>query len=236
MKHCPVCNKEVDDEAKFCPSCGAQLENPEKKLTWGEKRKKRMIEEQQQLDAAVLHDDELQGIPTIPIDNIKISPSGETKQLFNKNIIICVINSLLILICLAMIVIFRFMEINQTLKVFLVFFMFMIFSISLAFLTNSIYAVRMLNNMKKSDFAIKKLEFGKPPKMNVNGKLYTLTITSKCSMCDCQSMHIEELNGKFVAVCDQNRLHLLLIDTIKLKNKVLGITEEPNDETKENLD
>ena len=224
MKKCPICNKEIiDDDAKFCPSCGADLESlsSKKKLSWGEKKKKRMLEEQEQLDAAVLHEDELKDIPTLPLDNISIIPSGETKSLYTKNIIISIISSLLIITCLAFVIIFKFMEINNTLKVFLVFLMFMLFASSLAFLTNSIYSIRMLRGMLKSDFAIKKLEFGKPPKMNVMGKLYTLTINCTCPTCENSSMHIEELNGKFVAVCDQNRLHLLLIDTPSLKEKVL---------------
>ena len=92
----------------------------------------------------------------------------------------------------------------------------------------------MIVAMCKSDFAVKKISYGKPPVMLVNGEFYDLSIKSKCDIEGCGAqMHIEEYNGEFIAVCNADRSHLRRLDCRAL-NPNSKIAEE-NVENKEDI-
>ncbi len=75
--------------------------------------------------------------------------------------------------------------------------------------------------MSKSNFAVKKISYGKPPYMLSGNTFYALRIKTPCDIEGCgATMHIEEYNGEFIAVCDADRAHLRRLDCSALnKNK-----------------
>ncbi len=213
MKKCPICGKEIDENLPFCPHCGAQVKSDKESLTWGEKRQQRERVNQQNIEKSYLHQDEIVGLEYVPHDQITLKAKGKTQKEWQKNVIWICVATLIVLVGFALFFVFKKFEFNKTLKVFLVLAVFLFEAFALSKIVECVYAVRMLSAMKKSNFAIKKIEYGKPPKVNIDGDLYEILVNTGCPECLCPTRHIEELDGKFVVVCDQNRTHLMLLDT-----------------------
>ena len=86
----------------------------------------------------------------------------------------------------------------------------------------------MVKAMCKSNFAVKKISYGKPPYMLSGNTFYALTIKTPCDIEGCgASMHIEVYNGEFIAVCDADRAHLRRLDcSLFNKNKQEQVAQE----------
>lgn len=235
MKNCPICGKEIDENLPFCPHCGAQIKSDNQRMTWGEKRQQRDLINQQNIEKSYLHQDEIVGIDYLPNDQITLKQKGKTHKEWVKNIVIISISALVIILGMVLFFVFKKFEFNKTLKVFLVLVVFLLEAFALAKIVECSYAVRMLTAMKKTDFAIKKIEYGKPPKVNIDGNLYEILVNTGCPECLCPTRHIEELDGKFVVVCDQNRAHLMLLDTMAL-NPHRDIVAEGDDQEVKSTD
>lgn len=212
MKNCPVCNGKVEDEAKFCKHCGAELEI-NKKPDWAQRRKAREEETQRAINASYLHQEQLQGLEQVEAQDLVITPISTTKQALSKSVVTIVAGALIIAVCIVAFFILKANSFNPTLMALCIVAGLGLAAFGLYLVVDNVYAARMLSAMSKTGFAIKKIKYGKPPKVNVEGRLYRLTLASGCSQCGCPTRHIEEVAGQFVAVCDQDRSHLALIDT-----------------------
>ncbi|MGN0771202.1 MAG: zinc ribbon domain-containing protein [Christensenellales bacterium] len=212
MKNCPVCKGLVEDDAKFCKHCGAELEI-NKKPDWAERRKLREEENQKILDASYIHSAQLEGLDKVDENSLSLKKINSVKNVLTKSIVLLVVGAALIAACIAAFFFIKAHSFNPTLMAVCVMIGLVIAAYGLSLVVENVYAVRMLIAMSKSKFAIKKIKYGKPPRVNVDGTLYELIISGGCDKCDCPTRHIEEVAGQFVAVCDKDRTHLAIIDT-----------------------
>ena len=212
MKKCPVCSSNVEDDAKFCKHCGAELEI-NKKPDWAQRRKAREEEIQRAIDASYLHQEQLQGLEKVEPQDLVLTPISTVKQALAKSVVTIVAGALIIAVCIVAFFILKANSFNPTLMALCIVVGLGLAAFGLYLVVDNVYAARMLSAMSKTGFAIKKIKYGKPPKVNVEGMLYQLTLAGGCSQCACPTRHIEEVAGQFVAVCDQDRSHLALIDT-----------------------
>lgn len=212
MKNCPVCKGIIEDDAKFCKHCGAELEI-NKKPDWAQRRKAREEETQRAIDASYLHREQLQGLAKVEPRDLVLTPISTVKQALAKSIAMIASGVLIIAVCIVAFFILKARSFNITLMALCIMAGLSFAAFGLYLVVDNMYSARMLCAMSKTGFAIKKIKYGKPPKVNVDGRLYQLTLASGCTQCGCPTRHIEEVAGQFVAVCDRDRSHLALIDT-----------------------
>lgn len=212
MKKCPVCSSNVEDDAKFCKHCGAELEI-NKKPDWAQRRKAREEETQRAIDASYLHQEQLQDLQVVDAKELVLTKISTTKRALGKSIVMIALGVLIIAVCIVAFFIIKANSFNPTLMALCIIVGLGLAAFGLYLVVDNFYEARMLSAMSKTGFAIKKIKYGKPPKVNVEGRLYQLTLAGGCSQCACPTRHIEEVAGQFVAVCDQDRSHLALIDT-----------------------
>ena len=212
MKKCPVCSSNVEDDAKFCKHCGAELEI-NKKPDWAQRRKAREEETQRAIDASYLHQEQLQDLQVVDAKELVLTKISTTKRALGKSIVMIALGVLIIAVCIVAFFIIKANSFNVTFMALCIIVGLGLAAFGLYLVVDNFYEARMLSAMSKTGFAIKKIKYGKPPKVNVEGRLYQLTLAGGCSQCACPTRHIEEVAGQFVAVCDQDRSHLALIDT-----------------------
>lgn len=206
---CPNCQHENKEGATFCEKCGAQLESEKKRLSFFERRQARERERIYLMSKASLQAEDVENIADYDMGEVTAKPIGEIKKILNKSVLVLVLSILGIAVCVAGIYVIGKLNFNDTLRVMLILILFLGCAVAGGYTIDYSYRVRMLNAMAKSNFAVKKLSYGKPPVMNIDGKCYELTLDAKCDIEGCgASMHIEEYNGEFIAVCDADRSHL----------------------------
>lgn len=206
---CPNCQHENKEGATFCEKCGAQLESEKKRLSFFERRQARERERIYLMSKASLQAEDVENIADYDMGEVTTKPIGEIKKILNKSVLFLVLSILGIAVCVAGIYVIGKLNFNDTLRVMLILILFLGCAVAGGYTIDYSYRVRMLKAMSKSNFAVKKLSYGKPPVMNIDGKCYELTLDAKCDIEGCgASMHIEEYNGEFIAVCDADRSHL----------------------------
>ena len=212
MKKCPVCSSNVEDDAKFCKHCGAELEI-NKKPDWAQRRKAREEETQRAIDASYLHQEQLQDLQVVDAKELVLTKISTTKRALGKSIVMIALGVLIIAVCIVAFFIIKANSFNVTLMALCIIVGLGLAAFGLYLVVDNFYEARMLSAMYKTGFAIKKIKYGKPPKVNVEGILYQLALAGGCKECGCPTRHIEEVAGQFVAVCDRDRSHLAIIDT-----------------------
>ncbi len=206
---CPNCQHENKEGATFCEKCGAQLESEKKRLSFFERRQARERERIYLMSKASLQAEDVENIADYDMGEVTAKPIGEIGKILKKSVLILVLSILGIAVCVAGIYVIGKLNFNDTLRVMLILVLFLGCAVAGGYTIDYSYRVRMLKAMSKSNFAVKKLSYGKPPVMNIDGKCYELTLDAKCDIDGCgASMHIEEYNGEFIAVCDADRSHL----------------------------
>lgn len=219
MKKCPVCSGNVEDDAKFCKHCGAEL-TINKKPDWAERRRVREEETKQAIEASFIHQEQLQGLDKVEARDLVLTPISTIKQALGKSIALIATGAIIIVACIVVFFILKARSFNVTLMALCIMVGLGLAAFGLYLVVDNVYSARMLQAMSKSDFAIKKIKYGKAPRVNVRGKLYQLTLAGGCNQCGCKTRHIEEVAGQFVAVCDQDRSHLALIDTTSIQQLI----------------
>lgn len=212
MKKCPVCSSNVEDDAKFCKHCGAELEI-NKKPDWAQRRKAREEETQRAIDASYLHQEQLQDLQVVDAKELVLTKISTTKRALGKSIVMIALGVLIIAVCIVAFFIIKANSFNVTLMALCIIVGLGLATFGLYLVVDNFYEARMLGTMSKSAFAIKKIKYGKPPRVNVDGILYQLALAGECKECGCPTRHIEEVAGQFVAMCDRDRSHLAIIDT-----------------------
>ncbi|MGN0797145.1 MAG: zinc ribbon domain-containing protein [Christensenellales bacterium] len=212
MKKCPICNSNVEDDAKFCKHCGAELEI-NKKPDWAQRRKAREEETQRAIEASYIQQGQLLGLQVVDAKELVLTKTSTTKQAFGKSVAMIALGVLIVAVCIVAFFILKAHSYNITLMALCIMLGLSLAAFGLYLVVDNVYSARMLRAMSKTGFAIKKIKYGKPPRVSVNGMLYQLTLEGGCKQCGSPTRHIEEVAGQFVAVCDRDRSHLSLIDT-----------------------
>lgn len=218
---CSNCNFENKEGASFCEKCGAQLESEKKRMSFFERRQAKERERQFILSKASLQEEDIKDIPDLDmgeVEAIAVCDKFKMKRLtafkFATSIIV-------IAVCVALIFLLGKLQFNATARVALIFVIFVVCAAGGAYAIDNGYKLRVVKAMSKSNFAVKKISYGKPPYMLSGNTFYALRIKTPCDIEGCgATMHIEEYNGEFIAVCDADRAHLRRLDCSALnKNK-----------------
>lgn len=206
---CPNCQHENKEGATFCEKCGAQLESEKKRLSFFERRQAREREKIYLMSKASLQAEDVENIGDYDMGEVRTKPVGDIKTLYKKSVAVLIASIIGIALCVLGIYVIGKLQFNDTLRVMIILAFFLACAVAGGYTIDYSYRVRMLKAMSKSNFAVKKLSYGKPPVMNIDGQCYELTLDAKCDIDGCgASMHIEEYNGEFIAVCDADRSHL----------------------------
>lgn len=236
---CPNCHHENKEGATFCEKCGAQLESEKKRLSFFERRQAKEREKIYLMSKASLQAEDVENIEDYDMGEVETRPLGDLKSLLKKNTLFLVLSIIGIILSVVAIYLIGKFKFNDTLRVLLILVFFLLCAVSGGYTIDLSYKVRMLKAMSKSSFAIKKLSYGKPPVMSIDGKCYELTLSSKCDIEGCGStMHIEEYNGEFIAVCDADRSHLrrLHCEVLRTKGNTVSDRESTKEDNNKNAD
>lgn len=198
---------------------------PLQKLEYFLKAKERNEQEKIEIiNKSILHEEQLSGLDTYPTENIKIKFTKDfdkfSKKTYTEFSLILITMVLLIALCFVM----KYLKFNETAKVVVLLFLFLGIFACFSFIVERFYRITCIKYLKEKGKGIRKISYGKPPIMLVNGKLYTI----ECGVClECGAkVHIEELDDKEVVVCDADRMHLSLLDTDELEK--LAIEQNNN--------
>ncbi|MDE6276417.1 MAG: zinc ribbon domain-containing protein [Clostridia bacterium] len=216
---CPNCQHENKEGASFCEKCGAQLVSEKKRMSFFERRQARERERQYILSKASLQAEDLENIPDIDMGEVEATAECDKVKMKRLTTLKFVCSIIVIAVCIGLIFLLGKLQFNATARVALIFVVFVICACGGAYAIDNGYKLRVVNAMCKSNFAVKKISYGKPPYMLSGDTFYSLRIKTPCDICGA-SMHIEEYNGEFIAVCDADRGHLRRLDCSLLnKNK-----------------
>ncbi|MDE5548862.1 MAG: zinc ribbon domain-containing protein [Clostridia bacterium] len=210
---CPNCRHENKDDATFCEKCGAQLVSEKKKMSFFERRQAKERERLYILSKSSLQEEDVKDIKDLDMGEIETVVKGKKAQIKKSTAIGLALSIIGVIIGIVAIYIVGRLKFNNTLRVTVILALFLLCFTAGAFSIDYGYRMRIINAMCKSNFAIKKISYGKPPVMLLDDTFYDLKIKSKCDIAGCgATMHIEEYNGEFIAVCDADRSHLRRLD------------------------
>ena len=210
---CPNCQHENKEGASFCEKCGAQLVSEKKRMSLFERRQAKEREKQYILSKASLQAEDLENVQDMDMGEVEATPICDKSKMLKLTAIKFSIAIMVIAICVGLIFLLGKLQFNSTLRVALIFIVFVACATGGAYAIDNGYKLRMVKAMSKSEFAVKKISYGKPPYMLLGNTFYALTIKTSCDAEGCgASMHIEEYNGEFIAVCDVDRAHLRRLD------------------------
>ncbi len=210
---CPNCKHENNEGVSFCEKCGAQLVEEKKRMSLFERRQAKEKERQYILSKASLQEGDLADVKDLDMGEVEVTAVSGKSKLIKTTAVKFALSLLLVALCIILIFVIGKFKFNDTLRVALIFAVFVLCSVGGAFATDNGYKLRMIKAMCKSPFAVKKIGYGKPPYMLIGDTFYQLAIKSSCDVEGCgASMHIEEYNGEFIAVCDADRGHLRRLD------------------------
>ncbi|MDE5755769.1 MAG: zinc ribbon domain-containing protein [Clostridia bacterium] len=216
---CPNCQHENKEGASFCEKCGAQLVSEKKRMSYFERRQAKERERQYILSKASLQAEDLKDIPDIDMGEVEASVVCDKAKMKRLTTVKFVCSIIVIAVCIGLIFLLSKLQFNATAKVALIFVIFVVCAGGGAYAIDNGYKLRVVKAMCKSNFAVKKISYGKPPYMLSGNTFYSLRIKTPCDICGA-AMHIEEYNGEFIAVCDADRGHLRRLDCSLLnKNK-----------------
>ena len=217
---CPNCDHDNKDGVTFCEKCGAQLLSEKKRLSFLERRQAKERERLYILSKASLQAEDVENIRDLDLGEVKATPLAEKKSVLSKTALIFSAAIIGIVIGIALIFVVGRLRFNDTARVAIIFVLFVLCAVSGAYSLDYGYRLRMIKAMSKSRFAVKKISYGKPPVMLSGEIFYSLEIVTPCDIEGCGStMHIEEYNGEFIAVCDADRAHLRRLDCSLLSGK-----------------
>lgn len=216
---CPNCQHENKEGASFCEKCGAQLISEKKRMSFFERRQAKEREKQYILSKASLQAEDLENIPDLDMGEVVATPVCDKAKMKRLTTLKFICSIIVITICIGLIFLLGKLQFNATARVALIFVVFVICAAGGAYAIDNGYKLRVVKAMSKSSFAVKKISYGKPPYMLLGNMFYSLSIKTPCDICGA-SLHIEEYNGEFIAVCDADRGHLRRLDCSLLnKNK-----------------
>ena len=210
---CPNCRHENKDDATFCEKCGAQLISEKKKMSFFERRQAKERERIYILSKASLQEEDVKDIEDLDMGEVETIPKGKKDAVRKSTVVRFALSIVWLALSIVLIYVVGRLKFNDTLRVMLILFLFLICFTAGAFVIDYGYRMRMINAMCKSGFAIKKISYGKSPVMLLGDNFYDLKIKTKCDIAGCGAeMHIEEYNGEFIAVCNADRSHLRRLD------------------------
>ncbi|MDE7348657.1 MAG: zinc ribbon domain-containing protein [Clostridia bacterium] len=223
---CPNCRHENNDGASFCEKCGAQLVSEKKRMSFFERRQAKERERQYILSKASLQAEDIENIPDIDMGEVEATPVCDKVKMKRSTAIKFALSIIVVAVCIGLIFLLGKLQFNATARVALIFVVFVVCAAGGAYAIDNGYKLRVVKAMCKGNFAVKKISYGKPPYMLSDNTFYALNIKTACDICGA-TMHIEEYNGEFIAVCDADRGHLRRLDC-SLLNKNKGTQNAAN--------
>lgn len=227
MKKCINCGKDIQNDNRFCPYCGAENLPQEKKLTIAEKKQLKEKERIELMQKSYIDPAVLDTLDEWDVDKIKVVDKGLVKSKIKTSILKFSLACVGIIAIIAGYLLMKFLwtensfKFESTIKLLIILAGFIFAAFCLSKTIELGYYIKTLTLMNKTKFGIKKIGYGMPPLVVFNGKLFEIIIDGYCPQCEIeQKMHIEEVNGQFVVVCDVNRSHLYLLNTEKMAKKI----------------
>ncbi|MDE7337519.1 MAG: zinc ribbon domain-containing protein, partial [Clostridia bacterium] len=182
---CPNCKHENKEQATFCEKCGAQLESEKKKMSFFERRQAKERERIYILSKASLQEDDIKDIRDMDMGEVEALPKGKKDAIKKSAALRLALSILGVIIGVIAIYTVGRLKFNDTARVAVILVLFLLSFTAGAYAIDYGYRTKMILAMCKSDFAVKKISYGKPPVMLVNGMFYDLKIKSKCDMAGC---------------------------------------------------
>ena len=224
---CPNCRHENKDDTTFCEKCGAQLVSEKKRMSFFERRQAKERERLYIISKASLQEEDVKDIQDLDMGEVETVERGSKDAVKKSAALKLALSIIGLIVSIIVIYVVGRLKFNDTLRVTIILALFLLCFTAGAFSIDYGYRMRMINAMCKSNFAIKKISYGKPPVMLLNGKFYDLKIKTKCDIAGCSAeMHIEEYNGEFIAVCNENRSHLRRLDCSALNPNLENVAKE----------
>lgn len=218
MKKCPKCNVEVQDNLLFCPNCGTEFISSKKKLTYLERKQQKEAEQLQLMQKAYVSIEQVEKAKEFDCDKLIIEKKGLLEKTKRSAIIRIAIAVILVLASLAWAFVTINSDLNKNIKLVAIFAAFITIFFAASIFISDLHLALVLNRMQQSVFAAKKIKYGKPLQIYYEGYLYEVMVDAKCEEC-LGNMHIEEVEGNFVVVCNLNREHVYKLDLSKVHSK-----------------
>ncbi|MDE6372743.1 MAG: zinc ribbon domain-containing protein, partial [Clostridia bacterium] len=169
---CPNCQHENKEGASFCEKCGAQLVNEKKRMSFFERRQAKERERQYILSKASLQAEDLENIPDIDMGEVEATPVCDKIKMKRLTSVKFAVSIIVIAVCIGLIFLLGKLQFNATARVALIFVVFVICAGGGAYAIDNGYKLRIVNAMCKSNFAVKKISYGKPPYMLSGNTFY----------------------------------------------------------------
>lgn len=225
MKKCPNCGKEMDENAIFCSQCGREFVKEKKKLSLFERKQAKERERQELMAKSYLTKEQVDSAPFWDKGSIVLEKKGTIKDAKTMAVVRIVISVILFVAAVVWGEISSKGSLNANLKLLVIFAVFFICAIAIMIFINDIHLLTTLNKMSQSQMAIKKIKYGQAPYVYKDGDLYLMLVKSKCAKCESDT-HIEEVDGSFVVVCNQDRTHIFKIDTVEVMKECFADKKE----------
>ncbi|MDE6550320.1 MAG: hypothetical protein K2M44_02305 [Clostridia bacterium] len=221
---CKNCGAEIDKKAKVCPSCNAKVEKVGY-FNFIKRREQRYEETQQLLAKSYVSDEQLSSAEVKSHGGIKAVYVGECKKLMRIAALKIALFAFIMAGSIAVIIIRQYTSLMSSVSdtwttVILLIAFIAIFGMLALLYDTAYYLVRCIRLNKQGE-GVAKINFGKPPVAISAGKLYNIALDFNCPKCaNPTSMHIEQVDDMFVAVCDYDRTHMLKIEVEEILENI----------------
>lgn len=234
MRKCGKCEKEFEDDVKFCPNCGAEWSDEKKKMSFGERRRNKDREKDEILAKSHLRAKDILDVEECDHSQLQFKYVGLLKKIYKSTIVWFSLAVTVFALCCAGGIGIKFVKTSDTIKILTLTACFMLGFVSVSIFMNRGYQIKIYRAMLASSFAMKKISYGKPARVNYLGNIFEVTTTQQCDKClQTQGLHIEEFEGGFYAVCDGDRGHLWSLNAAKVKDIAQGKCELDDTKIKE---
>ncbi len=223
---CKKCGAKLDRKADVCPSCNAKVEKIGY-FNFIKRREQRYEETQQLLAKSYVSEEQLSSAEVKEQGGIKAVYKGECKRLMRIAVLKIALFALVMAGSIAVIIIRQYTslmsKVSDTLTTVILLVAFIAIFGMLALLYDTAYYLARCSRLNKKGEGVAKINFGKPPVAVSGGKLYDIILDFNCPKCaTAATMHIEQVDDMFVAVCDYDRTHMLKIEAEEILGAVRG--------------
>lgn len=208
---CKNCGQMIDENDKYCKYCGYLIPQKVKEVPLS---KQKMDDKLQEMKATISLD-EIGEASLFDNKNLVVKYVGEKKSIYAKNVAITILSFLIAIICLAVAITMKSVDINKTVALCVLclgmFFMLGAFGITVERYMNT----KSIKNLKEDKISVRKYGFKKPAEFLYNNHIFMVDVACPCPKCEGEiigDLHIEMIEKNPIVVCNINRKHYWIID------------------------